>query len=280
MLFNKISGAILAVVLAIMALATFSDVVFGKAHHGGHHEDDEHSLNEKIAETFSYYIEVSDGGEGAAEEEEVFDLGAMLAAADVSKGERSFKAKCSSCHTIEDGGANGTGPNLHDVVGRPVASHAGFGYSSAMQAHAAERPEWDYQHLNDFLMNPKGVVSGTAMAFAGLRRDPERADVIAYLASVNAAAPAFPEPLPEEAEGEEEGEAAEGEATEVSADESEAVDGDITATVEGAADETTAAVEEVGVEIEETAGEAAEAVEDAAGEAEETAEEAEEATEE
>ena len=279
MLFNKISGAILAVVLAIMALATFSDVVFGKAHHGGHHEDDEHSLNEKIAETFSYYIEVSDGGEGAAEEEEVFDLGAMLAAADVSKGERSFKAKCSSCHTIEDGGANGTGPNLHDVVGRPVASHAGFGYSSAMQAHAAERPEWDYQHLNDFLLNPKGVVSGTAMAFAGLRRDPERADVLAYLASVNAAAPAFPEPLPEEAEGEEEGEAAEGE------EGAEATEGEeATEAVEGAAEETGEAVEDAAVEAEETAGEAAEAVEDAAGEAEEaveeTAEEAEEATEE
>ena len=276
MLFNKISGAILAVVLAIMALATFSDVVFGKAHHGGHHEDDEHSLNEKIAETFSYYIEVSDGGEGAAEEEEVFDLGAMLAAADVSKGERSFKAKCSSCHTIEDGGANGTGPNLHDVVGRPVASHAGFGYSSAMQAHAAERPEWDYQHLNDFLLNPKGVVSGTAMAFAGLRRDPERADVIAYLASVNAAAPAFPEPLPEEAEGEEEGEAAEAE------EGAEATEGEeATEAVEGAAEETGEAVEDAAVEAEETAGEAAEAVEDAAGEAEEAVEEtAEEATEE
>ena len=204
MLMNKIMGALLAVALVILALPTLSNIVFGKGgHHGGHHEEDK-SVNERLAETYAYYVEMTDtAGPGA--EEAVFDLGAELAAADVESGAKSFKAKCSSCHTVDADGANGTGPNLHDVVGRPTASHAGFGYSGAMQAHAADYPAWDYAHLNSFIENPKGLVSGTAMSFAGLRKDPERMDVIAYLASLNAAAPAFPEPLPAEPEAGEEG---------------------------------------------------------------------------
>ena len=150
MLFNKIFGAVLAVALAILALSTITAMLFGKGPvHGGHHGDEEHSINEQLAANFAYYTEIADEG-GEAKEEVVFDLGALLAMADPSKGEKSFKAKCSSCHTIEDGGANGTGPNLHDVVGRPIASHAGFSYSSAMQQHGVEDGDWSYIHLNDF----------------------------------------------------------------------------------------------------------------------------------
>ncbi len=199
MLVNKIMGAVLAVLLAILGLKTFGDILYGKGHHGGHHAEEEHSINEQLKEKFAYYIELDESGGGEVEEEEAFDLGAELASADIEKGAKSFRSKCASCHTIENGGANGTGPNLYDVVGRAIASHAGFGYTGAMQDYAAAEGNWDYDHLNNFLENPKGTVSGTAMAFAGLRKPPERMNVIAYLASVNPAAPAFPEPLPEEA---------------------------------------------------------------------------------
>ncbi len=198
MLFNKIFGAILAVLLAILGLQTFGNIVFGKGgHHGAHHEDGEHSINDRLKAKFAYYAEVEDSGDHGDKVEVVFDLGKLLAAADAEKGAKSFRSKCASCHTIDDGGPNGTGPNLHDVVGRVIASHEGFGYSAPMQAHQADYPAWSYEALNEFLENPKGAVSGTAMAFAGLRKEPERMDVIAYLASVNPGAPAFPEPLPE-----------------------------------------------------------------------------------
>lgn len=207
MLVNKIFGAILAVLLAILGIKQLSDVAFGKGGHHGHHAEEEISMNEKLASTFAYYVEVpeADGGPGEVVEA-VFDLGAALASADAASGEKAYRTKCSSCHTIADGGANGTGPNLHDVVGRAVASHDGFGYSSSMRAYGAENGAWSYDQLNAYLENPKGTVPGTAMAFAGLRKETERMDVIAFMASQYAGAPAFPEPLPVVAEGEETGE--------------------------------------------------------------------------
>jgi cytochrome c len=147
------------------------------------------SINTEVAET---------GGAGGAEEE-VYDLGALLAAADPTSGERAFKAKCSTCHTITDGGSNGTGPNLHAIIGASHAHAPSFGYSSAMQATSGET--WTYENIDHWLENPSSYIRGTSMAFAGLRRDDERADVIAYLASNTPGAAAFPEPLPEEAEG-------------------------------------------------------------------------------
>jgi cytochrome c len=75
----------------------------------------------------------------------------------VARGERVM-AQCKSCHNFDAGGPNGTGPNLHDVFGRPAASHAGFSYSEAMQGHGGN---WDYLALNDFLRSPGQVVRGT-----------------------------------------------------------------------------------------------------------------------
>ena len=212
---NKVFGALLAVVLVIMGLQTLSGTLFPMGGHGGGHGDEEaHSLNEWAQGRFAYYTEIAESGAGGAVEEEVYDLGALLASADASSGERSFKAKCSTCHTIEAGGASGTGPNLHGILTSTHAHSSGFGYSSAMQATAGE--PWTYEAIDHWLENPSSYIRGTTMAFAGLRRDDERADVIAYLASMTPNAPAFPEPLPEEAEEgeavEAEGEAAEGEA--------------------------------------------------------------------
>ncbi len=200
---NKIFGSLLAVALMLFGLRALSDTVFADA--GGEHNGDAHgedlSYNDRLKQKYAYYVAVEGaGGPGGGEEEEVFDLGLALASADVSRGERSFKGKCATCHSIEQGGANGTGPNLHGVVGADVASHDGFNYSGALSGLDGE---WDYAAMNEWLYNPSSYARGTSMAFAGLRRDDERANVIAYLASYAPDAPPFPEPASQEpAEGE------------------------------------------------------------------------------
>ncbi|RIJ31253.1 c-type cytochrome [Henriciella algicola] len=233
---NKVFGALLAVVLVVMGLQTLSGMVFSSGE-GGHHGEEEHSLNEWAQSRFAYYTEIAETGGAGAAEEEVYDLGALLAAADPASGERAFKAKCSTCHTIDQGGANGTGPNLHGVIGASHAHVASFGYSSAMQATSGE--VWNYENIDSWLENPSSYIRGTSMAFAGLRRDDERADVIAYLAQNTPGAPAFPEPLPEEEEGAEGEAPAEGETTD-----GEAVDATLDAeTVEDAPTEATGEIE-------------------------------------
>ena len=226
---NKVFGALLAVALGVMGLRVLSDTVFSSGHGGGdHHGEEEMTLNDWAHSRFAYYTEIAETGGGGSEPEEVYDLGALLASADAASGERAFKAKCSTCHTIDQGGASGTGPNLYGVVGATHAHSASFGYSSAMQATAGE--PWTYENLDHWLENPSAYIRGTSMAFAGLRRDDERADVLAYLAANSPNAPAFPEPLPEDAGDE----TAEGEAEEASAEagESGAVDAAVTTTEE------------------------------------------------
>ena len=149
--------------------------------------------------------------EGAAAEGP--PLATLLAEGDAAKGEAIF-AKCIACHTIEQGGANGIGPNLHDAFGRAVASHGGYEYSDAMQAHGGA---WDYLALNDFLTSPASNVRGTKMAFAGLRNEQDRVAMIAYLRSISPNNVALPAPLPEAAPAEAEGDAAATTTTEAAA---------------------------------------------------------------
>ncbi len=102
----------------------------------------------------------------------------MVRAGDVEKGKRVFN-KCKSCHTVDKGGKNGIGPNLWNVVNAQKGFHEGFKYSKAIEAMAATN--WTYENLNAFLLKPRDYANGTKMSFAGLSRDSERADVIAYL---------------------------------------------------------------------------------------------------
>jgi cytochrome c len=181
---NKLIGAFLAVVFVVFSVSIVSDAIFAT----------------HAPETPGYAIEVAetetDAG-GAAEEAgpSVLDL---LATADVAAGQTAFR-KCVACHTAEEGGANKVGPNLYGVVNRPIASHEGFNYSAAMREFSqGGSVHWDYEHLSGFLQSPRSYVSGTAMAFAGIRNVQEEANLIAYLRSLSSDPAPLPEPAAEE----------------------------------------------------------------------------------
>ena len=129
------------------------------------------------------------------------DLGTLLAAADPAAGEKVF-AKCTACHTINQGGANGIGPNLWATAGEPIGKgKAGFAFSSALADHGGT---WTYENLDAWLANPRGFANGTKMSFAGLSKPEDRANVIAFL-KANGGGPDYPAPVAPEAEGDAEG---------------------------------------------------------------------------
>ncbi|WP_299963151.1 cytochrome c family protein [uncultured Roseobacter sp.] len=126
----------------------------------------------------SYVIEV-EGGEEVAEVEEV-DFETVLASASVDAGARVFR-KCSACHKLEEG-ANGVGPHLYGVVGREKGAIDAFNYSDML---ASMEGDWSAENLNGFLEKPSDYAPGTSMGFAGLNKVEDRANVIAYLDSLD-----------------------------------------------------------------------------------------------
>ncbi|MDS7595778.1 cytochrome c family protein [Agrobacterium tumefaciens] len=176
-------GALLGTVFVLMSVSIASEGIF-------------HSpLPEK--EGYAIVAETSGGEAGgeAGAAAAATPIAQLLASADAAKGETAFK-KCTACHTGESGGANKVGPNLFDIVNRPIASHAGFSYSAGMKDFAKGGSEkWDYDHLSYFIEAPKKHVPGTAMGFAGIKKETERADLIAYLRTLSA----NPAPLPDPA---------------------------------------------------------------------------------
>jgi len=163
---NKFIMAFLAAVFVVMTTGILSDTLF-------------HAPAPEKPGFIIEAAEASTGGEAAPAKEEV-SIAVLMQSADPARGETVFK-RCAACHTSEKGGANKVGPHLWDVVDRPAASVDGFGYSAAMKAFGAEGNKWDYEHLNKFLTSPKGYIKGTAMGFAGDKKDNERADLIAFL---------------------------------------------------------------------------------------------------
>jgi cytochrome c len=132
-------------------------------------------------------------GEGVAETEAAeppaASLATLLASASVERGQQGTRV-CSACHSFEQGGPNKIGPALWGVLGRDIASHEGFSYSGAL---SGQEGAWDYAKLDAYLADPRGWAPGNKMAFAGVKKPEDRADVILYLRSLSD----NPEPLPE-----------------------------------------------------------------------------------
>lgn len=126
----------------------------------------------------SYVIEIEE--DAPSEPVEEVDFAALMTEADAENGAKIFR-KCSACHKVVQG-ENAVGPYLHGVVGRDIASVGGFGYSGALSGLDGN---WTPEELSGFLADPKGYAPGTTMGFAGLAKSGERADVIAYLDSLD-----------------------------------------------------------------------------------------------
>ncbi|WP_395448378.1 c-type cytochrome [Aminobacter sp. UC22_36] len=177
---NKILGGLLGTAFVVFSISLVSDSIFAAP----------------VPEKPGFAIEAAEeGGAGAGGGEAapaVVPIAQLLASANAEAGAAIFK-KCTACHSIEKGGPNKVGPDLWGVVNRPIASHEGFAYSGPIKEFSeGGKVVWDFEHLNHFLTSPKGYIKGTAMGFAGIKKDDERANLIAYLNSQSDS----PAPLP------------------------------------------------------------------------------------
>ncbi|PVA11161.1 cytochrome c family protein [Pelagivirga sediminicola] len=168
MTFTKVVGGLCGAFLVFLLGKFVAEEMY--AARVGHHGD----------EVVQGYLIDTGGDDAPAEEEEGPSFEEVYASADPGKGERVFN-KCKACHKLEKG-ENSTGPYLYGVVGREVDTAEGFGYSGALEEVV---DVWTPEHLSGFLENPAGYAPGTAMAFAGLKSVEDRANVIAYLDSVD-----------------------------------------------------------------------------------------------
>ena len=176
---NKIIAAVLLTALIIIGIGKFADVLF-------HVEKPKESAY-KIEGLDVASISTS-SSEVATKVVEALDIKALLAMGDLGHGEKVFK-KCSACHLIVDGGKNMIGPNLWSVIGRTAGSVSDYKYSKAMVAYGKE---WTFEEMNSYLIKPQAYVKGTKMAFAGLRKEKDRASVILFMNSKSSS----PKPLP------------------------------------------------------------------------------------
>ena len=162
---NKIIAALLMVALLVIGLSKISDVVF-------------HVEKPKMQGYTVDIDQVSSSSNSVTDvvKEEV-DIVALMTLGDVASGEKVFK-KCAACHSIIKGGGNKIGPALYNVVGRNVAELDNYKYSSALKEY---QKKWTFEELNGFLIKPAKYIKGTKMAYAGLRKEKDRASVIKFL---------------------------------------------------------------------------------------------------
>ena len=162
---NKILAAVLMVALLVIGIGKLSNVIF----------------HVEKPETPGYAVEVEQAttvsSSTKATVEEKIDIAALMAIGDIALGEKIFK-KCAACHSIVKGGKNNIGPALYNVVGRKTGAVTDYKYSKAL---ASYEKEWTFEELNGYLIKPAKWIKGTKMAFAGLRKEKDRASVIKYL---------------------------------------------------------------------------------------------------
>ena len=164
---NKIIASILLVALLIIGISKISNIIFKV---------------DKL-DSSAYKVELPDDGAKQISEEKTMkaedevDISALMALGDIGHGEKVFK-KCSACHSIEAGGGNKIGPALYNVVGRKIAGVGDYKYSKALVEY---KKNWSFEELNGFLIKPQKWIKGTKMAYAGLRKEKDRASVILYL---------------------------------------------------------------------------------------------------
>lgn len=172
---NKIAGGILFALLVLFASRVVSNIII--------------HAPAPAKPGFEVAVTEEETGGGEAKEAAV-PLPQLLQQASAEQGASQAK-KCAACHTFDAGGANKVGPNLHDIVGKPFASKDGFAYSEAMKSKGGT---WTYEDLFAFLESPKRAVPGTKMAFAGIKSDKQRADLLLYLKEQSPNAPPPPAP--------------------------------------------------------------------------------------
>jgi len=162
---NKIVAAILMVALLIIGISKISSIIF----------------HVEKPKTPGYTIEleqvISSSNSTSEVTEEKVDISALMAMGDVVSGEKIFK-KCAACHSVVQGGKNKIGPALYNVVGRKIGDVSDYKYSKALLAY---KNEWTFEELNGFLIKPAKWIKGTKMAYAGLRKEKDRASVIKFL---------------------------------------------------------------------------------------------------
>ena len=176
---NKIIAAVLLTALIVIGIGKFTDFLF-------------HIEKSKESAYKIEGLEVTSASTSSSGVEtkvvEAVDVKTLLAMGDLVHGEKVFK-KCSACHQIASGGKNMIGPNLWSVIGRTAGSVSDYKYSKAMVAYGKE---WSFEEMNSYLIKPQAYVKGTKMAFAGLRKEKDRASVILFMNSKSSS----PKPLP------------------------------------------------------------------------------------
>ena len=173
---NKIIAAILLIALIIIGIGKISDIAFKV------------SKPEKSAYKIDIPEDASKLTTKAEKVVEKIDIAALLALGDINHGQKVFK-KCAACHLVNKGGANKIGPALYGVLGRKVASKEDYKYSKAM---ASYNKDWTFEEMNGYLKKPQSYIKGTKMAFAGLRKEKDRASVILYMNSKSSNPKALP----------------------------------------------------------------------------------------
>ncbi|HXS05158.1 MAG TPA: cytochrome c family protein [Rhizomicrobium sp.] len=180
---NKIIGAVLGTAIFIFVVRQAAEVIY------------EPEKPAKPGYVVEGVVESTSGAATAPVAETIPDWGTVLPAADVAAG-KTISGRCEQCRDLSKGGPNKIGPNLYDVVDRDRATHPGFDYSSAMKAKGGK---WTYDELFKYLKSPQSYVPGTKMSFAGLPREQERINLIAYLRSDADSPAAIPAPAPKAA---------------------------------------------------------------------------------